>query len=308
MQKRPPLISVLMPVYNGRAYVVAAIESILGQSLGDFEFIIVDDGSTDGSAELLQNAADRYERIKVISQANAGLSAALNKGLSVARGSLIARMDADDVALPERFEKQVAFLELNPNHVAVGSKVLLIDPEGAALAEMGSLYNHEQIDQAHLRGNTGSYITHPAAMIRRDAIDKVGGYRKEFEPAEDLDLFLRLAEVGRLANLPEVLLKYRQHPASIGYTRRKQQLLQAHRAAREACERRGISMKAVDVPVAGEENRVELSRSSNYRRWAWWALGAGHVATARKYALASVRRDPFAPESWKVMYCSLRGR
>jgi hypothetical protein len=218
-------------------------------------------------------------------------------------------MDADDVSLPERFARQVEFLESHPDHVAVGARVLLIDPKGAPLVELGKLFEHDQIDQAHLNcQGGGSVITHPASMMQRQALERVGGYRKEFEPAEDLDLFLRLAEVGRLANLNEVLLKYRQHPGSVGYTRRKQQLAAAQRASEEAFRRRGLKNRMCIAPVNGDEMGEDLSATSNSRRWAWWALGAGHVGTARKYALASVRRAPFAAESWRVMYCCLRGR
>ena len=196
-----PAVSVVMPVYNAQRYLAEAVDSILAQTWRDFEFVIVDDGSTDRSPKLLERYAVRDSRIKLIRRPNTGIVGALNDGLAAASGELVARMDADDVALPERFEKQVAYLAEHPEVVALGSRVTGVDPYGCVLFHSEHKLAHEEIDAGLLRG-VGWAIVHPAAMLRREAVAKVGGYRKEFQWVEDLDLFLRLGEAGRLANLP----------------------------------------------------------------------------------------------------------
>ena len=132
-----PRVSVALPVHNCERYVAEAIESILAQTFTDFEFLIVDDGSTDGTLPILNRFAARDSRIRVISRPNTGIVGALNEILGLARADLVARMDADDVALPVRFERQVRYLDEHPECVMVGSRVTIIDPDGDALTEMG---------------------------------------------------------------------------------------------------------------------------------------------------------------------------
>ena len=131
-----PSVSICMPVYNTKRYVAEAVESILAQTFGDFEFIIIDDGSTDGSRAILERYAKQDDRIRLISRPNTGIVGARNEALGLARGELIAVMDSDDVALPERFEVQVAYLREHPECVVVGSRALIIDPDGCALTIM----------------------------------------------------------------------------------------------------------------------------------------------------------------------------
>ncbi len=215
MNAGPP-ISVCLPVYNAERYIAEAVESILGQTFGDFEFLIIDDGSTDGSRRILERYAAGDPRIRLVSRPNGGLVSALNELLGMARGEFIARMDADDIALPERFERQIAYLRDHGDVVALGTQILLIDPRGAPLTEMPLDLEHEDIDRAHLNGVT--VLCHPTILARTASVLGVGGYRPGYFPGEDIDLWLRLAEVGRLANLPEILVKYRQHLQSIGNT------------------------------------------------------------------------------------------
>ena len=198
---KAPAISVLMPVYNAELYVAEAVESVLAQTFTDFELITIDDGSTDRSSRILEGYAGLDSRIRLVSRPNTGIVGALNEGASMARGEIIARMDADDVSLPERFAKQFEYLLAHPDCDAAGSRVLLIDPEGAPICEINEERSHEEIDRAHMSRRTGA-ITHPAAMMRSEALHAVGGYRQECLWAEDFDLFLRMAEIGRLANLP----------------------------------------------------------------------------------------------------------
>jgi glycosyltransferase involved in cell wall biosynthesis len=299
-----PSISVCMPVYNAERYLAEAVESILGQTFGDFEFLIIDDGSTDGSHDILRRYAASDPRLRVVSRPNTGYLIALNEMLASARGEFVARMDADDVALPERFERQAAYLRSHPEVLAVGTRILLIDPEGAPLTEMCTLQTHDDIDRSHLEARMG--ICHPSVMARAEVLRKVGGYRPEYYTAEDMDLWLRLAEIGRLANLPEVLLKYRQHLQSIGYAQRAKQEEIVWRIRADAWQRRGLSQNLPTVragPFGPEPGTLD-----HLRKWAWWALMSGHVATARKYAIRCYCRQPLALESWRLLYCALRGR
>jgi len=297
-----PTVSVLMPVYNQRRYVVEAVESILAQDFTDFEFVIVDDGSTDGSRAILERLAAADGRIRLFCRPNRGIVPTLNEALAVSRGEYLARMDSDDVALPQRLGRQVDFLRADPEVVAAGSWVLWTDPAGNALREYRPETTHEAIDRVHLEGRTQS-ICHPSVMIRAEAMRRVGGYRESFTAAQDFDLWLRLAEVGRLANVPEVLLRYRKHPASIAHTRQATCWDDEDRAVLDACRRRGLGAPApnrpLDVPSPSEADHRAV--------WVWWALASGRVGAARKNAARLVRLEPLSKRSWETLACAIRG-
>jgi glycosyltransferase involved in cell wall biosynthesis len=304
MSSHPPLISVVMTVYNAARFVGEAIESILNQTFGNLELIVVDDGSKDDSLAVLRRYAKAHARVKVLTRPNGGCWIASNDGLAASRGKLIARMDADDVSMPDRLEKQVAFLDANPQVVCVGSHVLLIDADGAPLRVMPdpSRLTHKDIDKGHLTGG-GQVMYHPSVLIRREALEKIGLYR-EWPAALDLDLFLRLAEVGELANLPDVLLKYRQHMGSIGHAKMKLQLETCREMVRQAYVRRG-QMLASNI---GFDKIKQMTETEQHRKWAWWALKGGHVPSARKHARKALRKSLFSTASWRVMLCALRKR
>src|SRR5215204_6221112 len=147
MPTTPPTVSVIMPAYNAKRYVAQTIRSVLAQTFGDFEFIIVDDGSTDGTLPILQRVANEDARLVVISRPNTGIVAALNDGIAKARGEFLARMDADDVCLPERFAKQVLYLREHPECVGVGTFVETIDPYGSVLDRLVHETEHDAIDK-----------------------------------------------------------------------------------------------------------------------------------------------------------------
>jgi glycosyltransferase involved in cell wall biosynthesis len=294
-----------MPVYNAERYLRSAVDSILAQTFRDFELLAVDDGSKDGSLAILREYESKDARVRVISRPNTGIVGALNDGIAAARGQFIARMDSDDLSTPDRFEKQVAFLREHPDHVLVASQVLLIDPEGAALCpKKDTEYTHERIDDAHLHGRWP--MVHPTVMIRRDALQAVGGYRTKFEWLEDLDLFLRLAEVGKLAGLHDILLHYRLHTGSVCHTRESDQ-----DALRPALEAEVFARRKIQPPK--RQSTEGKSRSLNEpgerdKLWGWWALIGGNVPTARKYAFRTFRSAPLAPATWRLLFCALRGR
>lgn len=296
-----PTASVLLPVYNAGRYLAQAVESVLNQTFQNFEVLLINDGSTDNSLQVLEYFASRDRRCRVYSGPNRGVVAARNTGLELAGAEFIILMDADDVSRPQRFEKQISFIRQHPECVAVGSRALLIDADGMPIFEVGDRYTHEEIERALLSTRLG--IVNPSAIIRRSALDVIGGYRPGY--AEDLDLFLRLAEVGRLANLPEVLLDYRQHVASISYQYVIEQSASARNAVLDACKRRSIAWDDIERDMAPPPR--PQTRSDVHRKWAWWALGAGNLRTARKHAFYALKHKPISLENWRLAACVLRG-
>jgi glycosyltransferase involved in cell wall biosynthesis len=216
-------VSVVMSVFNGERYLHAAIESILGQTFRDFEFIIVDDASTDRTPEILAGFARQDQRVVLLRQSvNGGYTRGLNLALAIARAPYIARQDADDISLPDRLARQVAYLEAHPAVGVVGSLVELIDRDGRPLHRSffpRALSNSEI--QAQLW--VSNCICHGSVLIRRRWLDQVGTYDVSLEPAEDYDLWLRLGEVCELVNLGTPLYQYRYHDESVSEKRRHQQ-------------------------------------------------------------------------------------
>ena len=234
-----PRVSVLLPGYNAGSYLDAAVRSILEQSLEDLELVVIDDGSTDGSGEVLRKHAQVDSRVRLISRENRGLVATLGELIDNARGELLARMDADDIALPDRFRAQVRFLEENPRTVCIGGGIILIDENAKELNQKPNVVGKDHVQRRELEGRMP--ICHPAAMFRASAIAKVGGYRPEAYPSEDLDLWLRLGEVGHLDNVPEAVLRYRVHSTSISVQQSDRQIAKMRDACEAAWKRRNIT-------------------------------------------------------------------
>jgi glycosyltransferase involved in cell wall biosynthesis len=288
-----PTISVLMPVYNAQPYLRQAVDSVLSQTVGDFEFICVDDGCTDGSPRILQEYAQRDSRMRIITRANGGVTSALNAGLAVARGEYIARMDADDIALPSRFQHQLEYMSDHPECAAVGCWVIHIDANGVERLRAQRHLLHEQITDCLWEGNGGA-LPHFGAFIRRSLLTRLGNYREQFRTAQDLDLFLRLSEIGRLANVPQFLIRYREHEASVGASRGKEQARNACEILRQAYERRG--MKLPRRLEKWENFHVAFNRS----RWGWEALEQARYADARRHAWMVLRSRPAQKDSWHL--------
>ena len=211
-----PLVSVLLPVYNGERYLQAAIQSILNQSFTDFELIVINDGSTDGTAKIVDSIQDK--RVKVLHQANMGLPITLNRAIRLARGTYLARQDSDDLSLPTRLIKQVHFLEQHPQYGLLGTwaDILLEDaPTNRALCHPTS---NGQIQIQLLFSNC---FVHSSVMMRKSILEVSGLYPEEPEkfPPEDYDLWLRIAKHASVANLGDALLLYREMPTSISRTK-----------------------------------------------------------------------------------------
>src|SRR4051794_24616628 len=216
-----PAVTVLLPVRNGAAYLEAAVRSILGQTFADLELLAVDDGSTDQTPAMLARLAAEDGRIRVVRQEALGLVPALNRGLEQARAPLIARMDADDVALPERLARQVAFLEAAPEVALVGTGWRVVAKDLTRRVVLPP-----QTDAGiRLAMETANVLAHPTVMLRRDTVLAAGGYRPAFLLAEDYDLWLRLLDRCQAACVPEVLLEYREHAGQATWRGLEQRIL-----------------------------------------------------------------------------------
>lgn len=297
----PPAASVLMPVYNAELYIEAAVASVLAQTFQDFELLLLNDGSTDGTLQKLEKFAAQDTRCKIISGPNVGIVATLNKGLGLAQGALIFRMDADDICLPTRFHEQVDYMAQHPECVLLGSSVYLIDDAGRRIMRMQAPTDHRSIDRANLRGD-GAHMCHPTWLMRSAVIAQIGGYREVCRHAEDLDFLLRLAEVGELHNLASPLVLYRQHAASIGYAKRNEQVAATHRAIYEACQRRGMP-----PPQFTDAQNAPLTLAAIHAKWAWWALRGANKATARHHAWKAFAHAPWNWSNIKLLAVALRG-
>ena len=241
-----PAISVIMPVYNGEAYVGKAIESILSQTFTDFEFLIIDNASADRTSEVI--AAFKDPRIRIIKNpVNLGLIGSLNVGLQVARGKYVARMDHDDIAYPERFQKEYDFLDAHPEITIVGTWSTLINPEGKEMKDHRNALRSNVIKYELLWGNS---LTHPSLLMRRKEIVELGGYDPLWVHTEDFNLYSRAIKKYKLANIPEPLLYYRVHGSSLTGSADSQAII--HENTKKMI-RENISYY---IPITDEEHRL----------------------------------------------------
>lgn len=233
-------LSVLTSVYNGERYVREAIESILAQTYRDFTFVIVDDGSTDRTRDILNDLAKTDARIVVITNpTNIGLTTSLNRALRQTQGIYIARMDADDVALPDRFQKQIDFLNSHSDIGMVGTAYEWIGENGVAMGRPNVLTEPHELHRALIHTNP---FLHGSIMIRKELLDRVHGYNELYKKAQDYDLWLRLSSHCRFANLPDVLMRKRMTRGMISYKNERAQIRFAVRA-------RLSSLRRGDYPI-----------------------------------------------------------
>lgn len=298
-----PLVSVLLPVHNAERYLAQAVESILNQTLTDFELLITDDGSTDRSLQILQGYAARDSRIRLVSRANRGLIATLNEMLDQSQAEYLARMDADDISTPDRLARQVRFLQQHPEIVCVGGAFDLIDPQGRTVQWIPMPQHNDEIQQMLLIGRT--IINHPCALIRRSALQQIGGYDSSMKTVEDLDMLLKLGEIGQLANLPEVVLKYRFHTGSVSAQNIVYQSQMAHEACKRAWERRGIQGRYDSPQPWYRPTPDPASQQQFLHRYGWWAFCQGFRLTAAQCGIKAIVANPSTIESWKLLLCSV---
>jgi GT2 family glycosyltransferase len=230
-----PLVSVLLPVYNAEDYLAQAIDSILGQTFTDFELIIINDGSSDGSKAIVDSYRD--PRIIIIDQDNAGLPISLNRAIAKAKGRYLARQDADDVSEPTRLAEQVAYLETHADCALLGTWATIL--QGSKLTDR-ELKHPTDNGEIQIKLMFYNCFVHSSVMIRKSTLDQCGLYPEDPKkfPPEDYDLWLRIAQVAKVANLPKALLSYRELPSSI--SRQKLELMQAR--ARKMSEYALIAM------------------------------------------------------------------
>jgi glycosyltransferase involved in cell wall biosynthesis len=220
-----PRVSVVMSAYNAERALRPAVESILGQSFRDFEFIVIDDGSRDATASILEQYAD--PRLQVVRQENRGLTASLNRGVALSTGEYVARMDADDVAHPDRFREQVAFLDAHPDVGVVGTAYEEIDADGRIIGHRIFPTDDAALRRVLIRYNP---FFHSSVMIRRRILAEVGPYDEARSLlVEDYELWFRVARVTRIANLPAMLMQRRYSGENLSLARETEQLRQGVR-------------------------------------------------------------------------------
>lgn len=226
---QPPRVTVLMTVYNGRAFLPEAIESVLRQTLREFELLIIDDASTDGSVARIRSYHDPRIRL-VVNEANVGQTPSLNRGLALARAPYVARLDQDDVCLPDRLERQASLLQQHPETAVVGTRMMDMDEHGRRLGAAG----RQMKDRGTFLGLLCLGLCplgHPSVMFRREMVLSLGGYDASCAPAEDVDLWTKLAMHGHTAQvIDEPLVLRRVHGGQQSVTKAALQQQQVHRA------------------------------------------------------------------------------
>lgn len=289
-----PLISVVMPVYNAEKYLIDAVASILEQDLSDWELICVDDGSSDASPAVLDWFAAQDQRIQVVHQPNSGIVHALNRGCGLAKAPLLCRVDADDIALPCRLRQQADFMRRNPHCSVVGGGILEVDADTDPLGVSRLPEDHARIVDNLLHRKTGLF--HPTTMIRAAAFEAVGGYRAKYQWIEDHDLWLRIAQGGELANLPEVVLCYRQHAESVCWQRALQQRELMNQLMHEAHRLRNLRL---DERLLLEPTLRPRS-AAGPGKWARAASKGGYPLTARKHLARLAGSDAATSYKWRM--------
>ena len=262
-----PRVTVLMPVHNGGQYLDASVRSIFNQTYDNFELLVIDDGSTDGSAGILR--AYRDLRLKIVENSrNLGVVETLNRGLSLSRGEYIARMDSDDESLPERLERQVSFLDAHPEIGVLGTSGELIDREGRSLAVFRYPLHHEAICYSLHFYNP---LAHPSVMIRREVVLKAGGYLPRGASSsgglipEDYELWCRLSPVTRLANLPDRLFLLRKHGRNVSMKYGEEFRVNAARINRDRIEAiigQNVSVAVAESMMSRRYEPVELANEA----------------------------------------------
>jgi hypothetical protein len=302
-----PAVSVAMAVCNVERFLAESIESVLRQTFADFEFIIVDFGSTDKSKAIAASYAAKDRRIKFYEITNRGLAEARNAACSHAQGRYIAVMDADDVSLPERLEWEVDFLERKPEVGLVGGATDWIDSAGRSLG----LHEFPTEDrEIKLALESRFPFCHPTILMRNVVFKEVGGYRKPFVFAHDYDLGVRIAERFRCANLKQVVLKYRIHPHQISLRGQRQQTLCRLAAQASVAFRKSGKPDPLDsaeqitsptlVALGVPEDRQRKILAADCRNWIRSMSAAGENSAALQAASDLLQSDRAGVEAWQI--------
>lgn len=306
-----PRVAVLVAVYNGMPYVEDAIQSVLDQTFGDFELIVVDDASTDATPAALERFRRQDARVRLFRMtANSGPVLAANRGLAEVRAPLVARLDADDVCRPDRLALQVDAFDQDPGLVLLGSAFDYID---AAARVVGQ--GNPALDDAALQVGlmeSGNPFCHPSVLMRTDALRSLGGYRQVLNPyGLDYDLCLRMAELGKVGNLPQRLIGYRIHPGQITVTRMQPQLRSAQLYRALARQRRSGRAEDLDLAQADPAESPARLRSALAAGSVFWAdmldrVGAPDSASRLRWE--ALRAAPWHPQVRAMAWGRLKRR
>jgi len=296
-----PRVSVLMPVFNTAPYLREALISIRSQSFEDFELVVVNDGSTDRSSEILKVFASQEPRVRLIERGNVGLIATRNELLEEARGEFVAWMDSDDIAHSDRLRTLLSKFESDHRIVCVGSNVQVIDPCGKPLGVEAYAPDHEAIRSDQL---SGSGMRFPSTMQRRSAAKLAGGFREPFRIGEDLDYLLRVGEVGLLANVESILYYYRQHLSSTCTLHGANWIMHRDLVLSLAHER---NKEGADILQRGGVLTLPSTEPTDVRKfvplvllsWARGALEYGDRPRALRYLARAVGAAPFKKWVWR---------
>lgn len=305
LPQQAPLVSVLMPAYNCEAYVLEAVSSMLSQTFSDFELLVIDDGSTDSTRKLLESVHDPRLRL-VSNESNIGLIGTLNRGIELAVGRYIARMDADDISAPERLEKQVQYLEAHPAIHVLGSMVNLINEQGKVFGAIAGY--PKEADEIHRYLLRECCLIHPSVMFRKDTVLAAGGYAASARHAEDYDLWLRLSDHREIANLPDKLVSYRMHRNQVSIRNLVTQHHVAQSCRKAALKRRSTLGEVVDdaeqVVYAGLWRRLsaaECTLGRDYLSWARIYRWMKHSDMALRLTLKAIMRSPFSGAAYNTL-------
>ncbi len=297
----PPLISVVLPARNAASTIDEALESVLAQTFRAFEVLAIDDGSTDGTAEKLHMAARRDARVRVIPNDGAGTTAALIRGVALAEGRYLARQDADDLSMPERFARQVEFLDAHASVCAVGTAAVAIDDAGHEVARFPTRHGPSAVRDGLRRALVPP--VHGSMMIRRDSLTAVGGYRPAFVMSQDFDLWTRLLERWDIDNVEDVLYRWRVTGASTSGDRRHVQLMYGGIGLAFAAERRRYGSDSYARLAACDGDLDAFARGYRMRgllRAAWGELllrGTGDTRVSRRHLGMALRYGHVHPQT-----------
>jgi glycosyltransferase involved in cell wall biosynthesis len=297
-------VSILMPMFNAERYIRSAATSILDQTFRDLELVVVDDGSSDRSAEFV--GAIRDPRIRLLQNPRRlGVSAARNQALAQARGTYVGFMDSDDVARPDRIARQVDFLTAHNDVALVGSWAGLIDSGGRLIGSIEVPCDADTIFSLLPRHNC---FVASSVMVRRTCMERLGGFRTEMSVAEDYDFFLRASEHFPLANIGTTLLSYRVHPSQLTTSRTAKVRRCADAARADAIRRRlarGWTVRPDDYPVTGFTARLmacERTVGHDLLKQAQIYLRAGDLNTSRRLALAAIAHSPLSASGYRLLF------
>lgn len=297
-----PRVTVLMPAYNAGKYIAEAIQSVLEQDFSDYELLIVDDGSCDDTRGIIDGFRDG--RIRVLEQENKGISAALNAGLSEARGYYIARFDADDSCLPQRLSRQTAFLDANPGYVLTGSEVEYMTEKGEHLFNYRCLaYSHHEILKE--MGRSCPFI-HSSVMYKKKEVLAAGGYSPYAYNFEDYLLWVKLEAAGKFNNLRERLVRVRYNPGSVTIDD-KWRGRHFHRLKREIIHKGTITEEegaALLNIIKSQDNRKVKEGSYHALCGKKFLVDNYQPVKARRHILRSIRTNPFRLDNYAMMAVS----